>query len=118
MREGTESLKAAEALGLLGLARRAGAVTRGIVATRRSLAAGELGVVLFAADASETQLRKLRGLVQHRGTPVRWVSGKDILGRALGDHELSVAGVNRGTFAEQLLARLPEAPPAEIGGRA
>jgi ribosomal protein L7Ae-like RNA K-turn-binding protein len=117
VREGTESQREAEALGLLGLARRAGAVTRGIVATRRSLAAGELGVILFAADASETQLTKLRGLVRHRGTPVRWVSSKNTLGHALGDEELSVAGVSRGTFAEQLLARLPEAP-AHTGGRA
>jgi ribosomal protein L7Ae-like RNA K-turn-binding protein len=90
-------------------------VTRGIVATRRSVAADELGIVLFAADASETQLRKLRGLLRHRTVPVRWISGKDILGRALGDHELSVAGVGRGTFAEQLKARLPETPPAEAG---
>lgn len=118
MRERTESQREAEALGLLGLARRAGVVTRGIVATRRSVAADELGVVLFAADASETQLRKLRGLLRHRAVPVRWVSGKDLLGRALGDHELSVAGVGRGTFARQLVERLPETPPVEAGERA
>jgi ribosomal protein L7Ae-like RNA K-turn-binding protein len=111
VRERTESRREAEALGLLGLARRAGVVTRGIVATRRSMAADELGVVLFAADASETQLRKLRGLLRHRAVPVRWVSAKDLLGHALGDHELSVAGVGRGTFAKKLVERLPDEPP-------
>lgn len=116
MRERAEGRKEAEALGFLGLARRAGAVTRGIVATRRSVAADELGVVLLAADASETQLRKVRGLVQHRGVPVRWVSGKGVLGHALGDRELSVAGVSRGPFARQLMMRLPETSRPDSDG--
>jgi ribosomal protein L7Ae-like RNA K-turn-binding protein len=102
------SRQEAEALGLLGLARRAGAVFRGVDATRRAIASGEVGLVLLAADASETQLRKVESLVRHRGVPARWVSGKDALGRALGREPLSVAGVEVGSFAEQLLARVPE----------
>lgn len=98
----------AEALGLLGLARRAGAVLRGVDATRRAVASGESGLVLLAADASETQLRKVVNLVRHRGVPVRWVSGKDALGRALGEGALSVVGIERGSFAEQIQARIPE----------
>jgi ribosomal protein L7Ae-like RNA K-turn-binding protein len=118
VRERTGSLKEAEALGFLGLARRAGAVARGVVSTRRSLAADEVGVVLLAADASETQLRKVWGLARHRKVPVRWVSGKAILGHALGDRELSVAGVRLGMFAQPLIARLPEAQPPGAGEQA
>ena len=108
-----ESLGESEALGLLGLARRAGAVSRGVDATRRSLGAGEVRLVLLAADASETQFRKVRNLI--RGVPVRWVSARNVLGRALGLNALSMVGVTESSFAKQLSERLPPMPSGSLG---
>jgi ribosomal protein L7Ae-like RNA K-turn-binding protein len=102
-------------LGLLGLARRAGAVSPGVEATRRSLGTGEVRLVLLATDASETQLEKVRGLIRRRGVPVRHVAARDALGKALGRGRLSVVGVTTRSFATQLLEQLP---PSEQGSRA
>ena len=106
-----------DALGLLGLAHRAGALLRGVDATRRGLDAGEVGLVILAADASEGQLDKVRGILEHRDVPLRWVSGRTVLGRALGQAALSAVGVKDRSFAEQLLKRLPRKPSkgSEVG---
>ncbi len=101
-----------EALGLLGLARRAGAVSRGVDATRRALVAGEVRLVLLASDASDTQLKKVYNLIHRRLVPVRWVSAKDVLGQALGSGALSIVGVTAGSFATQMLQQLPPVPSA------
>jgi ribosomal protein L7Ae-like RNA K-turn-binding protein len=93
-------------LGLLGLARRAGAVSIGVAETRRLLEAGRLRAVLFAADASEVQVDKVRGLARGRNVPLRRVVGKDGLGRALGSGPVSVVGIREGAFAERLLSRI------------
>ena len=99
----------ADALGLLGLARRAGAVTPGVGATRRALQAGSVRLVLLAADASATQWKKVRGRARGAGVPVEMVASRVVLGRALGRTELSVAGVTDRSFAKQLQERLSPA---------
>jgi ribosomal protein L7Ae-like RNA K-turn-binding protein len=104
-----------EALSLLGLARRAGAVVPGVEATRRSLEAGRVRLVLLAADASETQYRKVRGLVRRRNVPVRRVSDKDMLGACVGRGTLSVVGVTSSSFVRLLLERLPPTPSGNAG---
>ena len=102
-------LPPADALGLLGLARRAGAVTPGVGATRRALQVGALRLVVLATDASETQWRKVRGRARRAGVPVEAVASRTELGRALGRTELSVAGVTDRSFARQLQEKLPPA---------
>lgn len=102
----------ADALGLLGLARRAGAVTPGVSATRRALGAGVVRLVLLATDASETQWKKVRGRARGAGVPVEAVASRAHLGRALGRTEISVAGVTDRSFARQLQEKLSPA-----GGR-
>lgn len=103
----------ADALGLLGLARKAGSVVTGVRATRAALERGELELVLVARDAAPGQLEKVLGLLRHRSTPARHVSGKAALGAALGEGPLSLAGVRSRSFAEQLLVRLPEGSEGE-----
>ena len=110
-----ESPRESEALGLLGLARRAGAVSRGVDATRRSLESGEVRLVLFATDASETQFKKVRNLIRRRGVPVLRISDRDLLGRAVGRSALSVVGVTERSFARQLLERVPQMPSGSLG---
>lgn len=99
----------ADVLGLLGLARRAGAVTPGVGATRRALGAGAVRLVLVATDASETQRKKVRGRARGAGVPLEAVASRAVLGRALGRTELSAAGVTNRSFAKQLLEKLSQA---------
>jgi ribosomal protein L7Ae-like RNA K-turn-binding protein len=103
----------AEALGLLGLARRAGALALGTQEARRLLASGRIRLILFAADASHKQLDKVRGLAEGRGVPVRWVSRRIVMGKAVGAGPLSVVGIREGSFAEQLLRGLPAEPSVQ-----
>lgn len=106
----------ADLIGLLGLARRAGKVRRGVEATRKAVAADEAELVLLAEDASRSQLRKVTNLTRHREVPVRWISGSEMLGRALGEHRLSVVSITDPSFAMQLLNTLPEAPTPPARG--
>jgi ribosomal protein L7Ae-like RNA K-turn-binding protein len=92
----------AEALALLGIARRAGAVVKGVDATRRGLRKGDVRLVLVSADASETQLAKVVPLAKAGGIPViRTAEGAE-LGAALGEGALSAVGVTGHSFVKQL----------------
>ncbi|TVP57642.1 MAG: hypothetical protein EA351_05420 [Gemmatimonadales bacterium] len=97
----------AEALGLLGLARRAGATAPGVDRARKCLQADEARLVLVARDASEVQLAKVKGILQHREIPVRWVSEQTTLGGAMGMAPVSVVAVTVESFAESLARKLP-----------
>lgn len=99
----------AEALGLLGLARRAGAVVQGTDGVRKALLSGDLSLVVFASDASEVQLEKVLKVLRHHEVPVRWVSRREVLGHAVGGGPLSVLGVKTRSFADRLLPVLPSA---------
>ncbi len=92
----------AEALALLGIARRAGAVVKGTDATRRGLKAGEVGLVLVAHDASEAQLKKVLALAKADGVPVVRAGSRTELGGALGAGALSAVGVTGKSFVTQL----------------
>lgn len=96
-----------EALGMLGLARRAGAVLVGVDTIRKALRAEGLCAVLVARDASDTQLAKIRGILRHAEVPVRWVSGQTALGAAIGRAPLTAVGVTEKSFAELLARKLP-----------
>ena len=97
-----------DALELLGLAQRAGAVERGVDAARRAVREGRARLILLADDASATQLRKLTGLLEHRPVPRRRVAGRAALGAALGVAPVSAVAITRSEFAESMLRRLPE----------
>ena len=97
---------AAEALGLLGLARRAGAVVKGTEAARRALRSGEAALVLVAEDASRTQLEKVLGLLRHGSVPYRVLGDRVSLGSAVGSGPLSAVAITMPTFAEQIVRRI------------
>ena len=97
-----------DALELLGLAQRAGAVERGVDAARRAVREGRARLIIFADDASATQLRKLTGLLEHRPVPRRRVADRAALGAALGAPPVSAVAITRSEFAEWMLERLPE----------
>jgi ribosomal protein L7Ae-like RNA K-turn-binding protein len=97
-----------DALELLGLAQRAGAVERGVDAARRAVREGRARLIILADDASATQLRKLTGLLEHRSVPRRRVADRAALGAALGAAPVSAVAITRSEFAESMLERLPE----------
>lgn len=96
------------ALELLGLAQRAGAVERGVDAARRAVREGRARLVLIAEDASAAQLKKIKGLLEHRSVPCRVAGTRDALGAAVGGPALSAAAITRRDFADPMLRQLPE----------
>lgn len=102
--------KTAEALALLGLAMRAGAVARGTDGTRRAIQDGSASLVLLARDASDIQQQKVLRLLEHRETPRASVGSRADLGAAIGCAPVSAIAITAESFAEQVLGRLsPEA---------
>lgn len=102
-----------EELGLLGLARRAGALRIGVGSVRTGIRDGEVALLILAADGADGQIDKVRKLATHRGVPVRWVSSRAVLGSALGEGPRTAVAVVRGTFAETLGVRLPDRRDAQ-----
>ncbi len=96
----------AEALRLLGLARRAGAVVCGAEATRRAVRQGEARLVLMARDASSVQLDKVRSALRNRPIPRAILGDRATLGGAVGRERVSAVAVTARTFAEQLRRKL------------
>ncbi len=98
--------KTAEALALLGLAMRAGAVARGTDATRRAIQDGSASLVVLAQDASSVQQQKVLRLLAHRETPRASVGSRADLGAAIGSAPVSAIAITAKSFAEQVLGRL------------
>jgi len=95
-----------EALGLLGLARRAGAVASGTEAVRRAIREGEARLVLVAGDASRVQLDKIRRTMHDRPIPQAILGDRNTLGAAVGLAPLSAVAVTHVSFADRLLEGL------------
>lgn len=101
-----------ELLGLLGLARRAGAVASGTEAVRRAIREGEARLVLTAGDASSVQLDKIRKAMRDRPIPQASLGDRSTLGAAIGFAPVSAVAVKDPSFA----ARLLEGLNASAGG--
>ena len=102
--------------GLLGLARRAGAVVPGVEAVREAIRGGEARVVLFASDAATGQLAKVRRTSATRSVPLATHGDRAGLGSAVGLPPLSALAVTSATLAERILAELAEGV-GPTGGR-
>ncbi len=107
-RRPTEPRPVPDGMGLLGLARRAGAVVLGTEAVRAAVHADSARLVVFAADAADGQLKKVKGVLRHHPVPVRWVPDRATLGAAVGSGPLAVVAVSGASFAESLARALPE----------
>ncbi len=110
--EGTN--RRAEALALLGLARRAGALVLGTEATRECLRSGKAELVILAEDGSETQRRKVLPLAEAREVPLVFLGGRVELGATLGAGPLSAVAVTGASLARELKERLQQ--EARTGG--
>lgn len=96
------SRRADEALRLLGLARRAGAVAPGTDASRRAVRKGEARFILMAGDASDVQLDKIRQLLKNRAVPWGILGDRTTLGAAVGRGPVSAVAITAPSLAEAL----------------
>lgn len=97
-----------DGMGLLGLARRAGAIVAGTDAVRTAVKGNRVHLVVFAADAAPGQVGKVEGVLRHHPLPVRWAPDRVALGAAVGSGPLTVLAVSEPSFAETLGRTLPE----------
>jgi predicted RNA-binding protein YlxR (DUF448 family)/ribosomal protein L30E len=99
-----EALALRRCLDLLGLARRAGAVVAGFEKVKAALRAGEVGLLIQAADAAEDGRHKIRALARAVApkTPVVQFCGAAELGAAVGREAAVHVGIAPGRFAEGL----------------
>jgi len=100
-----EVLALRRCLDLLGLARRAGAVVAGFEKVKAALRAGEVGVLVQAADAADDGRQKIQALARAVGpeVPVVQFCSAAALGSAVGRVAAVHAGIAPGRFAEGLL---------------
>lgn len=98
--------RARDALRLLGLARRAGAVAPGTEAVRRAIRDGGALLILMAEDASSVQLDKIRTTLHDRSIPRAILGDRTMLGAAIGFAELSAVAITDRSFADRLVAEL------------
>lgn len=101
------------ALGLLGLAARAGAVAAGTERVREAARAGRLRYVILAGDAAANARSKLLPLLAARGVPVVEAFDRAGLGDAVGRSSLSAAGLTDASFAARIRMLLE---PGSMGG--
>ena len=105
--------RSSEALRLLGLARRAGAVAPGTEATRRAVRSGEARLIVTAVDASRVQLQKLTTTLGERPTPRVVLGDRAVLGAAIGKGPISAVAVTADTFARRIVRGLAEGGPRD-----
>jgi ribosomal protein L7Ae-like RNA K-turn-binding protein len=102
------------ALGLLGLAARAGAVAAGTERVREAARAGRLRLVVLAVDAAANARAKLLPLLRARGVEIVEAFDRAALGEAVGRPLLSAAGLTDASFAARV--RLLLEPGSRGGG--
>lgn len=101
-----------EPLGFLGLAKRAGKLAAGEDAVLSALAAGKVRLVILAADAGESTVRRMEHRSQGR-LPILYLAGeKTALGQALGWEQCAVAAVTDLGMALAFAEKMAQADPA------
>jgi ribosomal protein L7Ae-like RNA K-turn-binding protein len=101
-----ESPGKTEALALLGLAQRAGAVAAGTDATRDAVRKGKARLVVLAEDGSEVQRAKVLPLLLERGVPHGTLGSMVEVGGALGRGPVAALAVTERGFAGEIRKRL------------
>jgi ribosomal protein L7Ae-like RNA K-turn-binding protein len=101
-----ERSRRSEALALLGLAQRAGAVARGAGAARHALRKGQARLLILAKDGSEKQREKVLPLARARGVPWTKLGSMDEIGSALGTGPVAVVAVTGSRFAGEIRERV------------
>jgi len=91
-----------EAIRLLGLAARAGAVVAGTERVREAAARGRLRLVIVASDVSPNRRQKLMPLLERAGVRIAPGTDRARLGEAVGRAPVSAIGVTDASFARRI----------------
>ena len=103
-------------LNLLGMMRRAGAISLGENQSAESLRAGKAKLLLLASDVADNARRKAENLSEGRNVQrVPLPFDRDELGKALGVGSCSVAVVTDLGFADALMQLLQAQWPEDFG---
>lgn len=92
----------------LGLANRAGKLTTGEELTVKEIQRGNAKLVLLSEDASRNTEKKITDKAAFYKVPVRRVSDRELLGRAIGKEARVVVAVTDAGFAKKLKALFDE----------
>lgn len=95
-----------DALGLLGLARRAGKLVSGRDAVERELHRKAAHLVILAKDASPGTRRRFIDMSEADGVPVCELSSKEAIGFATGRKATAVLAITDQSFAEGIMRKV------------
>ncbi|WP_312095138.1 YlxQ family RNA-binding protein [Niallia sp.] len=93
-------------MSLLGLANRARKITSGEELTVKEIRSGNAKLILLSEDASQNTTKKITDKCRSYKVPVKLVSNREILGKAIGKEERVVVAVLDNGFAKKLLTLL------------
>ncbi|MBE7049759.1 MAG: hypothetical protein E7394_03195 [Ruminococcaceae bacterium] len=92
-----------KALGLLGLAKRAGRVSSGESACKEAIRFGSSYLILLAKDASANTKKNITDSCSFYDVPYAEIADKETLGGAIGNFYNAVVSVNDEGFAKGIL---------------
>lgn len=93
-------------MSLLGLANRARKITSGEELTVKEIRSGNAKLILLSEDASQNTTKKITDKCHSYKVPVKLVSNREILGKAIGKEQRVVVAVLDNGFAKKLLTLL------------
>lgn len=93
-------------MSLLGLANRARKITSGEELTVKEIRSGNAKLILLSEDASQNTTKKITDKCRSYNVPVKLVSNREILGKAIGKEQRVVVAVLDNGFAKKLLTLL------------
>ncbi len=102
-----------EALALIGIAARAGAIVFGTQRVREASRDGLLHLAIIATDAAANSVDRVVPALQARGVPVAAAFDRDRLGAAIGRAPVSAIGVTDGNLARRLNGMLDQGSEIE-----
>ena len=95
-----------KAMGLLGLAKRAGKVASGESACKEAVRFGSSHLILIACDASANTTKNITDSCKYYDVPYASVGTKESLGHAIGNEYNAVVSVNDEGFANGILKHI------------
>ncbi len=99
-------INSSKALSLAGLCTRAGRTVSGEFASERSIKTGRACLVLLAGDASQNTIKKFTDSCRFYDVPVRIVSDRESLGKAVGKDFRATVVIEDAGFARAILKEL------------
>ncbi len=92
-----------KAMGMIGLAMRAGKVVSGEFSTEKAVKTKAAKLVIVAADASENTKKLFRDKCSFYHVPIQICSSKEELGKAIGKEYRASIAITDSNFATQIM---------------